>query len=86
MDYKIIAPNKSYSGESAGVTFINGIGIAKDGKSVDWFESKGYTVEPMEEDAASKKSKKADSKNKDKEESNEVDENKGKDNESSDTK
>lgn len=86
MDYKIIAPNKAYNGESAGVIFINGVGIAKDGKSVDWFKSKGYTVEPIVEDVASKKNKKADNKNKDKEESHEVDENKGKDDESSDTK
>lgn len=49
MDYKITAPNKNYTGESAGVNFINGEGIAKDGKSVEWFREKGYEVEPMEE-------------------------------------
>lgn len=49
MDYKIIAPNKNYTGESAGVNFVNGVGIAKDGKSIDWFTKKGYEVEPMEE-------------------------------------
>ena len=49
MDYKITAPNQSYNGESAGVYFINGVGIAKDGKSVDWFKEKGYTVEAIEE-------------------------------------
>lgn len=47
MDYKIIAPNKNYTGESAGVNFINGEGIAKGGKSVDWFRQKGYEVEEI---------------------------------------
>lgn len=47
MNYRIKAPNKEYTGESAGVHFINGVGIAKDGKSVDWFKDKGYEVEPI---------------------------------------
>lgn len=62
MDYKIIAPNKAYNGESAGVTFINGVGIAKDGKSVDWFESKGYTVEAIKEPKSSKAPESSDTK------------------------
>lgn len=48
MDYKIKAPNKSYNGESAGVHFVNGEGIAKNGKSIEWFREKGYTVEAIE--------------------------------------
>lgn len=48
MDYKITAPNVNYTGESAGVNFAQGVGIAKDGKSVDWFTKKGYKVEPVE--------------------------------------
>lgn len=48
MDYKITAPNKNYTGESAGVNFINGEGIAQNGKSIDWFRKKGYTVEQIE--------------------------------------
>lgn len=48
MDYKITTPNKNYTGESAGVNFINGEGVSKDGKSVDWFRKKGYLVEPIE--------------------------------------
>lgn len=49
MDYKIIAPNKNYTGESAGVNFINGEGIAKNGKSIDYFRKKGYGIEPIED-------------------------------------
>lgn len=48
MDYKIKAPNKSYNGESAGVHFVNGEGIAKNGKSIEWLREKGYTVEAIE--------------------------------------
>lgn len=58
MDYKIIAPNKNYNGESAGVNFVNGVGIAKDGKSIEWFKKKGYKVELMEP-KESEKGKKA---------------------------
>ena len=48
MDYKIKSPNENYNGESAGVNFINGEGISKDGKNIDWFRKKGYSVIPIE--------------------------------------
>ena len=45
---KIFAPNKQYAGISAGVGFINGVGECTDPYVIDWFKSKGYTVEESE--------------------------------------
>ncbi|MCX7715038.1 MAG: hypothetical protein N2171_04855 [Clostridia bacterium] len=42
---KIIAPNKQYSGISAGVTFVNGVGETYDSNLIAWFESHGYEIE-----------------------------------------
>jgi hypothetical protein len=42
---KIICQNKSYSGVSASVTFVNGIGETDDPRLITWFREKGYTVE-----------------------------------------
>jgi hypothetical protein len=42
---KIVAPNKKYSGLSAGIQFIDGVGECADPYLIDWFKSKGYTVE-----------------------------------------
>ena len=42
---KIYAPNKQYTGISAGVSFINGVGETTDPHLIDWFKSKGYEVE-----------------------------------------
>jgi hypothetical protein len=42
---KIIAPNKNYTGLSAGVMFVNGIGECTDPHLISWFKEKGYRVE-----------------------------------------
>lgn len=41
---KVIAPNKEYSGISAGVTFQNGEGICEESRLLDWFEQRGYQI------------------------------------------
>lgn len=51
---KIIAPNKKYTGISASVNFVNGVGETDDPRLIAWFKSKGYEV--VEEEA--KKNKK----------------------------
>lgn len=45
---KIIAPNKDYTGLSAGVSFVDGIGSTDDAYLIAWFEAHGYTVENKE--------------------------------------
>lgn len=57
MDFKITAPNKNFTGESAGVNFVNGKGITKDGKNADWFRKKGYKVEPIKHEEETEGSK-----------------------------
>ena len=42
---KIHSPNKEYTGISASVKFIDGTGETEDKQLIEWFESKGYTVE-----------------------------------------
>lgn len=42
---KIYAPNKSYHGNSAGVTFVNGMAETDDPYLVEWFRQHGYIVE-----------------------------------------
>ena len=42
---KIFAPNKDYTGISAGVGFVKGVGECADPYLISWFKSKGYTVE-----------------------------------------
>ena len=41
---KVYAPNKSYTGVSAGVTFVNGEGETDNKHVLEWFKSKGYSV------------------------------------------
>lgn len=41
---QIIAPNKDYTGESASVTFVKGIGETSDAYLIEWFKEHGYTV------------------------------------------
>lgn len=45
---KVIAPNQQYNGLSAGVMFVNGVGETDNPHLLEWFESKGYTVEHAE--------------------------------------
>lgn len=47
---QIIAPNKDYTGESASVTFIKGVGETSDAYLIEWFKEHGYTV--IEDEAA----------------------------------
>lgn len=42
---RIIAPNKQYTGISATVHFVNGIGETSDPALIEWFKEKGYEVE-----------------------------------------
>lgn len=42
---KIEAPNKQYSGVSAGVTFVNGVGETDQPHLIEWFLEHGYSVE-----------------------------------------
>lgn len=47
---KIFAPNKQYTGVSAGVTFVNGVGETSDPHLLQWFRERGYTVEDEPKD------------------------------------
>lgn len=42
---KIFAPNKQYTGTSAGVPFCNGVGETNDLHLLNWFRSHGYELE-----------------------------------------
>lgn len=42
---KILAPNKTYNGVSAGVPFVNGKGETDDPHRIEWFERHGYEIE-----------------------------------------
>ena len=41
---QIIASNKDYTGESASVTFVKGVGETSDAYLIEWFKEHGYTV------------------------------------------
>ena len=47
---QIIAPNKDYTGESASVSFVKGVGETSDAYLIEWFKTHGYTV--IEDEAA----------------------------------
>lgn len=42
---KILAPNKSYTGVSASVSFVNGVGETDKPELINWFKEHSYTVE-----------------------------------------
>lgn len=42
---KIIAPNEQFTGVSASVNFVNGIGETDNPHLIGWFKEHGYTVE-----------------------------------------
>ncbi|SDJ76580.1 hypothetical protein [Paenibacillus naphthalenovorans] len=46
---KIQAPNKQYTGVSAGVSFVNGVGECSDPYLLQWFREHGYEVEETQE-------------------------------------
>lgn len=50
MKCKIIAPNKKYTGEIAGVPFVNGVAITDNQLTIDYCKNKGYEVEEIKEE------------------------------------
>lgn len=46
---KIYAPNKQYTGLSASVMFVNGVGETSDPHLIKWFRERGYKVVEEEE-------------------------------------
>jgi hypothetical protein len=50
----IYAPNKQYTGISAGVGFISGVGETDKPYLLDWFKTHGYTVEKVKQPADKK--------------------------------
>jgi hypothetical protein len=46
---KIIAPNNQYSGISASVKFLNGVGETDNQNLINWFKQHGYKVEQTEQ-------------------------------------
>ena len=49
MAVKIYAPNEDYSGSSAGVTFVNGVGETDNLYLIEWFKNHGYKVDEVDE-------------------------------------
>ncbi|MGG4397237.1 hypothetical protein ABEX25_23310 [Paenibacillus thiaminolyticus] len=47
---KVYAPNQQYTGVSASVPFINGVGETDNPHLLEWFENRGYTVERLEKE------------------------------------
>ena len=41
----IKSPNQEYTGTSAGVAFINGVGNTDNENLIEWFRDRGYEVE-----------------------------------------
>ena len=60
MAVKIYAPNEGYSGSSAGVTFVNGVGETDNLYLIEWFKDHGYEVdeESIDSEEKTKKTKK----------------------------
>lgn len=46
---KIYAPNKQYSGLSASVRFVDGVGETDNAILLEWFREHGYKVEDLEQ-------------------------------------
>ena len=56
----IKSPNQEYTGTSAGVYFVNGLGNTDNENLIEWFRDRGYEVEidaevSTEEDSGEKK-------------------------------
>jgi hypothetical protein len=43
----IKSPNEQYTGVSAGVSFVNGVGECNEPERLKWFERSGYIVEEV---------------------------------------
>lgn len=46
---KIIAPRRDYTGISASVQFVNGIGETDNKRLIDWFKKNGYDIKPEDD-------------------------------------
>lgn len=46
---KILAPNKEYTGVSASVSFVKGVGETDNKHLIQWFKEHGYEVEEVKE-------------------------------------
>lgn len=53
----IKSPNQEYTGTSAGVTFVNGVGNTDNENLIKWFRDRGYEVEEDSEEKAKKPKK-----------------------------
>ena len=53
----IKSPNQEYTGISAGVTFVNGVGNTDNENLIEWFRDHGYEVEEDTEDTEEKAKK-----------------------------
>nr|DAI40704.1 MAG TPA: hypothetical protein [Caudoviricetes sp.] len=53
----IKSPNQEYTGTSAGVTFVNGVGNTDNENLIEWFRGRGYEVEEDSEEKAKKPKK-----------------------------
>ena len=53
----IKSPNQEYTGTSAGVYFVNGVGNTDNENLIDWFRDRGYEVEEDTEEKAKKPKK-----------------------------
>lgn len=49
---KVTAPNKEYTGLSAGVSFVNGVGETDNPHLLEWFQERGYQVEESKQPEA----------------------------------
>lgn len=54
---KIICPNSQYSGISASVTFVNGVGETDNAQLIEWFKTHGYSVEEDTDESRIKRKK-----------------------------
>ena len=50
---KIIAPNKEYTGVSASVSFVKGVGETDNKHLIQWFKEHGYEVKEEKPDRKS---------------------------------
>ena len=53
----IKSPNQEYTGTSAGVTFVNGVGNTDNENLIEWFRERGYEGEEDTEDTEEKAKK-----------------------------
>ena len=43
---RIYSKNEKYNGISAGINFVNGVGVSTDSRLLSWFEENGYRILP----------------------------------------